>query len=262
MFLLVGRVLGILEIYKGGSIMDMNVGYYGTAGCKEYLLIRDGWKCHYCGHHFSISMDGWNNMSIDHKIPQSSEEEIDINHPDNLVIACTNCNSAKSNKIIDDSFKVTRAAASKRDDQWVKERYDFVNESFLSKKAGYPTEFPWSSDYINKLSASLAKKPDYFTNIKIKDNDWPYIDFFNNGNEWTFTPGNFALQPFFIWKQENLIKEHIISDILDMKGYLAADYRSKYMKPFVTIETGIEQMIFEIDWINALLALWNKGKDM
>ena len=59
---------------------------------RQNVFIRDGGCCQYCGKKVSIS-----SMSFDHVIPRSKGGETSWN---NIVIACTRCNSEKGNKLV------------------------------------------------------------------------------------------------------------------------------------------------------------------
>jgi hypothetical protein len=238
---------------------------YGSQGCREAILIRDGWQCYYCRKPFSINMDGWNNMTIDHKNPQSKSEDQSVHELDNLVISCRNCNSAKNDMQFTNadinSFKELRCAIRKRDEHWVQDRYSYIIE-MITKPSENEKVRPWDTEYIEEIAMAFKMKLQYFDNVTVRKVSRPYIDFFNNGKEWTFEPDSFALQPFFIYKLESKIKDNIIGSILDKCGYIGgSDYRSKYLKPFRTISEGIEAIVNEIRWVNDFWLLWQgEGK--
>ena len=200
-------------------------------------------------------------MTVDHKKPQAIAKDDSVHKFDNLVIACRNCNSAKSDKQLEglgiDEFRDMRNFARKRDEQWVQDRFNFIMDMSDQGTDIPHRENPWKEDYINKLAIGFNTKPDYFERVEVKKVNIPYIDFFNKGNEWTFTPSSFSLQPFFIYKHESTIKDNIFGSILDMRGYLGgSDYRSKYLKPFRTLDEGIATIINEIIWINDFWEHW------
>lgn len=93
---------------------------------KELLLIRDGWKYSYCGYPFAVSMDGWNNMALDHIDPDKGDGI------DNLTISCTNCNSANSTTVFDGGqlhrFRKRQGLIRARDESWVLGRFAFVSK--------------------------------------------------------------------------------------------------------------------------------------
>ena len=66
--------------------MPSNPAYNKTAYRKlrEKILVRDNYTCYYCG------LPG---KSIDHLIPLSKGG---IDHEDNMVVACTRCNSSNA----------------------------------------------------------------------------------------------------------------------------------------------------------------------
>ena len=62
---------------------------YISQEVRDYIFIRDGKRCRYCG-----QIKG--NFHLDHVYPVSKGGETSI---DNLVTSCQSCNSAKHNKI-------------------------------------------------------------------------------------------------------------------------------------------------------------------
>lgn len=61
----------------------------GVAFCKKNVLIRDGFKCAYCG-------SGKYRLTIDHIIPKSKGGKSTF---ENCVAACTPCNTKKGDQL-------------------------------------------------------------------------------------------------------------------------------------------------------------------
>lgn len=63
---------------------------------RACVIERDGRRCHYCGciviERSQTEKLQQNTLTIDHKVPRSRGG---TNHPDNLVVACFQCNHAK-----------------------------------------------------------------------------------------------------------------------------------------------------------------------
>ena len=82
------------------------------------IAARDGRLCHYCQvpiadvedyvleivgeHRFWTLPDGFRSGTIDHKIPKSKGG---TNKPENLVLACSSCNSKKGWRVSYEDFK-------------------------------------------------------------------------------------------------------------------------------------------------------------
>lgn len=240
---------------------------YGDRLIKELLLIRDGWKCFYCGFPFSINMDGWNNISIDHVEPQYKANDDSIHNIENLVIACKNCNSAKSGKEFSENelenFKKKRAVMRKRDENFVIERFEFIQEATgidnVNKLIGKWASLEYFNNFINALKTELDLGENEISRKTY--NKIEYIDFFVNGKNWTYTPCSFELQAFFIhsWDNEGNTLDKSINDILETMGYIqGSDWRTKYLKPFITIEEGLRIIKREINAVHKVWGLMEK----
>lgn len=239
---------------KGGASLR-----YGDSFIKELLLIRDGWNCFYCGRPFSINMDGWNNMTIDHVNPQVKAVDENVHNIDNLRIACKNCNSAKSDKLIEENniaaFRKQRTVIRNRDDRFVAERFEFIRETFINNAYDKLVK-TWSDpEYINDFKHAIAEAfgldiSDISINTYQGDK---YLYFCVNGKGWTYTPCFFGLQAHFIfaWENSGMGIDSTIDDILETMGYISGpDWRTKYLKPFFTIEEGICIIKKEITAVN------------
>ncbi|MCO5571801.1 hypothetical protein L7F22_025549 [Adiantum nelumboides] len=72
---------------------------------RKNIFLRDRFRCQYCGDH--------DNLTLDHVIPVSRGGEWTWQ---NLVTACTDCNSKKGNKTLEESkMQLLRAAKEPRD---------------------------------------------------------------------------------------------------------------------------------------------------
>ncbi len=60
------------------------------------LSEAQNWRCCYCGIRFSDTF--YQQSTLEHVVPKSKNGD---DHPDNLVIACYACNSARSNQDIE-----------------------------------------------------------------------------------------------------------------------------------------------------------------
>jgi len=65
--------------------------------CRRILYKRDGNKCQYCG-----IKPGSGEVSIDHVVPKSRNGKTTW---ENCVLACTQCNSQKADKLPEEAFK-------------------------------------------------------------------------------------------------------------------------------------------------------------
>jgi hypothetical protein len=232
---------------------------YGDNLVKELLLIRDGWKCFYCGHLFSVNMDGWNNMTIDHVEPQSLAKDDNVHNISNLRISCRNCNSSKSDKEYTgkdiDFFRKRRAVARQRDEKYINDRFQFIIETTDGREQKEIFEEVlknWSNNLcIENLMVDFKKALNLNDmDIKVKPHkNGDYLDFKAYGRDWTYTPANFVLQPHFIhvYDVSGKVLSDLINEVLEAMGYLkGADYRGKYLKPFFSIQEGIEIIKNEI----------------
>lgn len=59
---------------------------------KDAILIRDGYRCQYCGRNMLVDVDSFLLISIDHIQPMTSGGK---HGPDNMVTACIPCNVLK-----------------------------------------------------------------------------------------------------------------------------------------------------------------------
>jgi hypothetical protein len=232
---------------------------YGDIGSREMLLARDGWKCFYCGQEFSVSMDGYNNMTVDHKISRAKDGKDELS---NLIIACRNCNSAKNDSEIHNDneslkqFCIRRKKLRLRDEEWVKQQYEFAVCSFGNSK---PQAILEEDEIIEDLLSFLEP---HFQKVKlVKPNNNPsYIDFFDGDNEWTFELRRFLLQPFFIHKADfdgkTIIPEAVeikLEELFYFKG--GTEYRSKYIKPFSNSWKGLNILMNEIELVKEIWKL-------
>jgi hypothetical protein len=258
----------IWNIRKGTSLMkDSSNLRYGSSFIKELLLIKDGWNCFYCGRPFSLNMDGWNNMTIDHVNPQAKAVDENVHNINNLRIACKNCNSAKSDKLIEgdnlEAFRKQRTVIRNRDDRFVTERFEFIQEAVKNNSYNKLVK-TWSNpdEYINDFKHAIIDAFSLDTNeISIDTYQGnKYLYFYVDGKGWTYTPCFFGLQAHFIFAWENSGKgiDSTIDNILKTMGYISEpDWRTKYLKPFFTIEGGICIIKKEITAVNRV---WEMAK--
>lgn len=136
--------------------------------------------CFYCDHQFSQNMEGYNFMSVDHKIPQKIINDIDpalYNSIDNLVLCCKPCNSSKGSKpffeyrngkIFENTKKLEEFKEMRKEDYKFSDLYAHKT-LFCALKA----EEDWVNDpekYRNEIINELEKNPDISKiNTNIKD---------------------------------------------------------------------------------------------
>ena len=234
---------------------------YGTYLTKEVLLMRDGWKCFYCGHPFSVNMDGWNNMQLDHKDPNGGDGL------DNLVISCSNCNSAKGKTVFNDenfeNFRKRRSLIRSLDEKFVTERFAYISEMSGPEKKSYDEQNIndiWTGKSIKEKLMEKFKLSEESIKEKLCDGA-PYYRFEVNKKPWTYTPSTFSLQPLYILYDDNEGSPIgvNIERTLEYLGYVKNfNFRAKYLKPFTCIDEGIEIIEKEISLINYLWSLYDK----
>ena len=227
---------------------------YGDIGSREAILARDGWKCFYCEQPFSVNMDGYNNMTVDHKVAKAKNG---IHHIENLVISCRNCNSAKSDLSIDfdsdqlDEFRKRRRLLRQRDEEFVKLTHEYVktaNENNLD--VAILNEEKITEELVERLKTAYQK-------VTVSNSNPKYIDFFDNDKEWTFILKQFALQPFFIHKADydnKTVIDDSINTELEKLFYIkgSTELRTKYIKPFFNAMDGFEIIKREINVVNEI----------
>ena len=71
------------------------------------ILQRDNFTCQYCGRKAPEVI-----LEIDHKIPRSKGG---LNRPDNLVVACSECNGGKGNTLLDEKPVIKNEAIKTSD---------------------------------------------------------------------------------------------------------------------------------------------------
>ena len=232
---------------------------YGDTGVKEILLAKYGWKCYYCDYIFPVNMAGWHEMSVDHIDSQSKSDKSDKHELQNLVIACKDCNSSKGSKSLGEEelvrFKEKRKAIRKRDEEWVGNRYTFINEAIVNLENYTMIEFIFSDpDGFRTNLMEAMKQDNFFNQPQVYGDKKKFIKFTNSGNEWFFDSVEFSLQPFFIFKKIDQKNEPVniaVRLALENSGYgEATTWRTKLLKPFLDIQEGIKIIKAEIEQIN------------
>ena len=89
---------------------------------KSNILLRDDYKCQYCG----VGATKSSILTIDHVIPRSKGGKMEWN---NVVAACSPCNQAKSNKILSKTKPKTAESSKKAN---ISTTYEEKNEEYKS----------------------------------------------------------------------------------------------------------------------------------
>lgn len=197
-------------------------------------------------------------MTIDHIKPQSKTVDPQKHNLENLVIACKSCNSAKGDKVFTEvelnQFKERRQTIRKRDEEWVANRYLFINEA-ISKGLKIEEVIFNKPEFIAEIMKEM-KNDSFFQQPKEYDKSQEYIEFLNSGNLWYFNVDKFSLQPFFIYDLER--KGNTINTAVDLAleslGYFKGniDFRTKLLKPFFDIQEGIKIIKTEVLLVNKI----------
>jgi hypothetical protein len=80
-------------------------GYKGNKGFKPWLRDEFTFRCVYCLQRETWSRDGSDAFSVDHIIPVSEDPTQEFQY-DNMLYACTRCNSARQETRVIDPIKV------------------------------------------------------------------------------------------------------------------------------------------------------------
>jgi len=95
------------EVYRGMHLPSVirlvelrRVPHHGTRLTKKNLLLRDHYRCQYCGERFKAE-----HLTLDHVTPQSRGGPSSW---ENLVMACRPCNHRKGNKTPDEAGMTLR----------------------------------------------------------------------------------------------------------------------------------------------------------
>jgi 5-methylcytosine-specific restriction endonuclease McrA len=80
----------------------------------EEILVRDGFKCVYCGRDL-YEFEDWVTMVCDHRVPKAHEGRGDL---DNFVTCCGLCNTLKGHRRWDSLQETTNYIEARRE-EWL-----------------------------------------------------------------------------------------------------------------------------------------------
>ncbi len=233
------------------AVDKQNVNY-GESESRKYLIQKFGPKCFYCGRLFTGTMDGYQNMSVDHL---ESQKKGGSDATDNLVLCCKSCNSSKGGRSFSldgndkklEDFQKYRKRMKIADDLWVTEH--ILEYSRLSK-------MPDSEFLIKELLRLMSKNNDNFQELDYYPRDKQWLQWKNRGVEWYFKPLGFVFQPIINKKDIN----ENLKDVLYSKGYYPEDRTGvyKHIRPFCNPSIGIDILEQEMESIAEIFGLYNK----
>ncbi len=100
-----GRVADLIRVFVGSEIPTY------CARRKIRVLLRDRFRCVYCGCDFAANLDSLLTATLDHVVPRAAGG---CNQTSNLVAACTVCNQLKRNTPADNVDHARRIIAQRR----------------------------------------------------------------------------------------------------------------------------------------------------
>ena len=99
-------VPSVRERKAASVVVEKELDYFTDPSLRDELMVRDGWKCRYCGEAVTSST-----ATLDHVVPQHLGGP---NTADNLTTACLTCNSIKSGRTYEEAAPDILAAVVRR----------------------------------------------------------------------------------------------------------------------------------------------------